>query len=187
MLAAGNAAGDYLEPLVVYKAVHLNESWTANGPNGARYAVSYSGWMSDIIFEQWFCNSFVPFTASLQQPVVLLFDGHGSFLTYVTISTAMREMIIIICLPQHTSHALQPLDVGVFRPLQSIWHRILLRFYHETRMIAVDKGSFPTLLKMLWEYKSADNLIGGFRGSRFWPFNASAVNVEKCIEGDEDD
>ncbi len=187
VLAAGNAAGDYLEPLVVYKAVHLNESWTANGPNGARYAVSYSRWMSDIIFEQWFCNSFVPFTANLQKPVVLFFDGHGSHLTYVTISTAMREMIIIICLPPHTSHALQPLDVGVFGPLKSIWRRILLRFYRETRMIAVDKGSFPTLLKKLWEYKSADNLIGGFRGSGLWPFNASAVNVEKCIEGDEDD
>ena len=43
VLAAGNAAGEYLESLVVYEAVHLNENWTANGPDGTRYAVSYNG------------------------------------------------------------------------------------------------------------------------------------------------
>ena len=40
VLVAGNAVGEYLESLVVYKAVHLNENWTANGPDGTRYAVS---------------------------------------------------------------------------------------------------------------------------------------------------
>ena len=54
-------------------------------------------------------------------------------------------------------------------------------------MISLDKGSFPTLLKKLWEKKSAANLIGGFRGSGLWPFNSLAVSVEKCINEDEDD
>ena len=92
----------------------LNENWTINGPEGTRYAVSYSGWMADIIFEQWFRHSFVSFTADIQKLVVLFFDGHRPHLTYNTICLAMEEFIIIICLPPHTSHALQPLGVGVF-------------------------------------------------------------------------
>ena len=78
VLVAGNAAGEYLKPLVVYKAMDLNEHLTTNGPHGTQYAVSLSGWMSDIIFEQWFRNAFVPFTVNKPKPVVLFFDGHGS-------------------------------------------------------------------------------------------------------------
>ena len=42
VIVSGNAAGDFL-PLLVYKAIHLNENWTLNGPNGARYTASESG------------------------------------------------------------------------------------------------------------------------------------------------
>lgn len=42
VIVSGNAAGDFL-PLLVYKAIHLNENWTLNGPNGARYKASESG------------------------------------------------------------------------------------------------------------------------------------------------
>ena len=61
----------------------------------------------------------------------------------------------------------------------------MLRFYRETRMVVIDKGSFPTPLNRLWEYKSADNRMGGFKGSGLWPFNDLAVNVEKCIEEED--
>jgi hypothetical protein len=31
------------------------------------------------------------------------------------------EKILIVCLPPHTTHILQPCDVGVFGPLASAW------------------------------------------------------------------
>ena len=48
-------------------------------------------------------------------------------------------------------------------------------------MQAVVKGSFPTLLKQLWENKSAGHLSKGFRKSGLWPFNRHAIDVEKCV------
>ena len=33
--------------------------------------------------------------------------------------------IIIICLPSHTTHALQPCDVGAFGPLAQSWKRVV--------------------------------------------------------------
>ena len=39
-LATGNAAGEYMPPLAVYKAQYLNDSWTINGPKDAIYAVT---------------------------------------------------------------------------------------------------------------------------------------------------
>ena len=100
-------------------------------------------------------------------------------MTYGTVKLAIKNQIIIICLPAHTSHALQPLDVGVFKGLKADWRRILLRFYRETRMTAVDKGSFPTLLKQSWQCFCSQNLVGGFRGAGLWPFNSDVVSLEK--------
>ena len=65
---------------------------------------------------------------SLRKPIFLFFDGHGFHLTYATVKAAMDDQIIMICLPPRTSHALQPLDVAVFKPLKDKWRTTLLRF-----------------------------------------------------------
>ena len=148
VLATGNAAGEYMPPLVVYKAQCLNDIWTINAPKDATYVVAESGWMSNVIFEQWFRNSFIPHVLSTTEPVIFFFDRNRSHLTYGTVKLAIENEIIIICLSPHTSHALQPLDVGVFKGLRA-WERILLRFSSETGMTSVDIGFFPTLLKQL--------------------------------------
>ena len=41
----GSASGIRLPPFVVYKGKHLYSTWTKNGPAGAMYSVSESGWM----------------------------------------------------------------------------------------------------------------------------------------------
>ena len=114
--------------LVMYQAQYLNDTWTINEPKDATYAATESGWMSDVIFEQWFRNSFIPHVSSTTKPVINFFDGHGSHLTYGTVKLAVKNEIIIICLPPHTSHALQPLDVRAFKGFKADWRRILLRF-----------------------------------------------------------
>ena len=52
----------------------------------------------------------------------------------------------------------------------------------ETKMKSVDKGSFPVLLKQLWENKSASHLVGGFRDSGLWPFNCNAIRDSKNVQ-----
>jgi hypothetical protein len=55
------------------------------------------------------------------KPVLLIFDGHGSHITDEMIELAVNNNIELLCLPAHTTHKLQPLDVGVFGPLQTAW------------------------------------------------------------------
>ena len=116
-----SATGEYLPPFTVYKSKHLYDGWTTGGPEGSAYGCSESGWMMDNIFESWFIKVFVKHVESHQKPVLVTYDGHNSHLTYNTVKIAMDNDIIIICLPPNTSHALQPLDVGVFRSVKSKW------------------------------------------------------------------
>jgi hypothetical protein len=49
---------------------------------------------------------------------LLLLDGYGSHLTARFIAFCLDENIDLVYLLLHTSHLLQPLNVGVFSPLK---------------------------------------------------------------------
>jgi hypothetical protein len=67
---------------------------------------------------------------------LLLLDGHGSHLTARFIAFYIDKNIDLVCLPPHTSHLLQPLDVGVFSPLKrALLAKIEKLFCLDTRRI----------------------------------------------------
>lgn len=182
VLFCTSASGHYMPPFTIYKSAHLYESWTKGGPPGATYACTNSGWMEDSVFESWF-NQFVIFTKNLQKPVLLIYDGHGSHITYGTIKKAVDNNIIILCIPPHTSHALQPLDVGVFSPLKKVWKSILKKWFRESRLQNVSKAVFPFLLRQLMEAIRPENAIKGFKGSGLFPINKSEVEKKILFTG----
>ena len=53
----------------------------------------------------------------------LIFDGHASHKTPEMKELAFQNNILLYCLPPHSIHKLQPLDVGIFGPLQTAWNK----------------------------------------------------------------
>ena len=49
---------------------------------------------------------------------LLLLDGHTSHLTWEFFDFCLSHRVIPLCFPSHSTHLLQPLDVGLFGPLQ---------------------------------------------------------------------
>lgn len=49
---------------------------------------------------------------------LLLLDGHTSHFNWEFFGYCLDHKIIPFCLPAHSTHLLQPLDVGLFSPLQ---------------------------------------------------------------------
>ena len=49
---------------------------------------------------------------------MLLLDNYDSHLTWQFVFYSLERKIILITLPPHSTHNLQPLDVGLFSPLQ---------------------------------------------------------------------
>ncbi|XP_065654580.1 uncharacterized protein LOC136081210 [Hydra vulgaris] len=128
-----------------------------------------------------FVEHFIPFVDQDQKPILLLYDGHGSHLTYGTIKAAMDNHIQIIYLPPNYSHALQPLDVAVFGPLKNEWRKILKQFAREIQQKNIDKTAFTGLLKQLCQRLSPANAIAGFRGTGISPL--SKEKMETRITG----
>jgi hypothetical protein len=89
-------------------------------------SISHSpkGWTDQELGELWMIKDFEPATSArnmTQGHRLLILDGHNSHCTYGFCKFAADHKIIIICLPSHTTHALQPCNVACFGPLASAW------------------------------------------------------------------
>ena len=120
ILACGNAAGNMIPPMVIFDGKRLNPEWTKGEVPNTLYGMSEKGWSDMELFHYWLLNLFIPYIPPTR-PVLLLLDGHSSHYEPDTIHTAKKEGIIILCLPPHTTHVSQPLDVSFFRPLKAYW------------------------------------------------------------------
>jgi len=81
-------------------------------------------WTNDAICHQWFNKVFLPFVKNRgdkTKHILLIMDGHGSHETLEMLDYAEANNVMLLRLPAHTTHELQPLDVGAFGPLQSSW------------------------------------------------------------------
>jgi hypothetical protein len=114
------ASGVALPPLLIFKAKYTNTAWIpASTPKNWKFSTSTSGWTSDNHAYEWLTTLFEPETRRNDgKRRLLLLDGHGSHLTARFIAFCIDKSIDLVVLPPHTSHILQPLDVGVFSPLK---------------------------------------------------------------------
>ena len=89
----------------------------------------------------------------------------------VTIETAIKENIIIIKLPSHTTDLLQPLDKSCFRPLKLEWDKTLIKWQMENQR-KLSKSEFADLLCETWNrgFKPA-TIISGFVSTGIYPVN----------------
>ena len=171
-----SATGQYLPPYVVYKAKNMYDTWTKGGPKDAGYSCSDSGWMHTENFEAWFFEMFIPHCKKIAPPgqhCALIYDGHNSHI-YKLIRAAIDNNIIIICLPPNTTHATQPLDLGVFVHLKKFWHSECKKWFAYTTK-NISKPTFPKKLKSICENLTPVHSIGGWEGTGLWPINKNKL------------
>lgn len=126
-----NASGWALPPCIIFKGKVFIEAWFDNLPDDWRFEVSPNGWTSDEIGLRWLQKLFIPSTIARTKGKyrLLILDGHGSHLTPKFDEICTQNDIIPICMPAHSSHLLQPLDIGCFAVLKRSYGRLV-----ETKM-----------------------------------------------------
>jgi len=105
----------------------------------------------------------------------LILDGYNSHLTPEFDHACQKSNIITYYLPAHSSHLLQPLDVGVFSVLKRLYgtaikNQIQIRLHH------IDKIDFLTmLLSIQLQTYSVQNIKSGFSHTGIIPYNPQKV------------
>ena len=104
----------------------MKDGLKLGAPPGTVFTCNESGWMTTETFCLWmehFVNYVKP---SVDQPVLLILDGHTTHTRNIeAITLAQASGVIMLSLPAHTTHKLQPLDVSIFRPLMVYYDQAL--------------------------------------------------------------
>ena len=177
VLACCNADGDVLDPLFVFKGINMQSVWKGEHalPN-TYYGVSPSGWMTSVIFEDWF-NGFIKEVTI--RPLLLIFDGHLTHLTLKTITTAMEENITILKLVAHSIDTMHPLVVSCFSPLKSYYERALTFNESHGGRIKLNVSKFVDVCCSVWHKGiSSTNAISGFKATGIFPVNRNKYKLE---------
>jgi hypothetical protein len=126
------ASGIALPPLLIFKAKYTNTAWIlASTPENWKFSMSTSRWMSNNHAYEWLTTLFEPETRQNDgKRRLLLLDRHRSHLTARFIAFCLDKNIDLVVLLLHTSHILQPLDVGVFSPLKQALSAEIEKLFH---------------------------------------------------------
>ena len=119
VLGCSSGTGQVIPPFVIFDANNLNQLWTRGEVSGSRYGLSGSGWTDRELFYGWLEEHFLAHAVPAR-PLLLLVDGHSSHYDPNSIRFARDHFVIIFCLPPHTTHEAQPLDVTFFGSLKKI-------------------------------------------------------------------
>ena len=108
---------------------------------------------------------------------LLIVNGHSSHECLETISYCCDNHIILYCLPSHTTHALQPLDVVLFSPLKQAWAKAVSSEEHDGRKVT--KENFLEIYgnAHLQSFTST-NIIASFHKTGIWPLNPDVITAE---------
>jgi hypothetical protein len=174
-----NSTGWSLPPCIIFKGkVHI-EGWYQEPslPHDWRIEVSPNGWTSDEIGLRWLKKLFIPATTgrTVGKYRLLILDGHGSHLTPQFDKICSKNDIIPICMPAHSSHRLQPLDVSCFKPLKDAYGG-LIAAKAKAGVNHIDKLDF---LKAFPEARTtafkSETIQNSFAGAGIVPFDPERV------------
>ncbi|KAF9728330.1 transposase [Paraphaeosphaeria minitans] len=194
-----SATGVSLPPMLIMKAKTILEQWAVDLPSDYLINITDSGYANDQTAIDWI-KHFDRMTAAATPPEtwrLLLIDGHGSHLTAELANFCESHYIQLYALPPHTTHLLQPLDVGCFQPLKW-YHSRTLDWASRTGAVDIRRSDFLATLAQIRGQAFKENTIkSGWRKAGLAPFCPEQViaplraaeaarNLNEAVEEAED-
>ena len=128
-----------LPPMVIYQGKGLYCGWFDADDNYADrtaiFAHSDKGFTTNELATRWLVNYFDAWTQDVAdgQQRLLILDGHQTYFNIDFVRYAVKNGITLLSYPGHTTHLLQPLDVGLFAPLQRAYGTAVHNYTRKTR------------------------------------------------------
>ena len=171
-----SAGGQSIAPFLILKGdILLEKHFENNMDNKAKLACSPTGFTNDRLTYRWL-EHFNELTNGIGKKWrVLIMDGHGSHLSDHFKFYAFRNRIVPFLLPSHSTHLLQPLDVGVFSAMKQHHQNAL---YDSIRYgdYTFDRTDFLAAFQEIHDRTmKKKTIIGGFIKTGLFPFNPEVV------------
>ena len=165
------ADGTAVAPALIFKGQSgsVNANWASEHVTGDEFFMTTSekGWTNDELGMAWLTQVFIPHIkakAPNARRTLLIVDGHSSHANFAFFKKCHEHGILVEILPPHSTHRLQPLDIGLFAPLSTNYTTKVteLCLNWEAR-IAMSKSLFFMTSPAAWKSTvTAHNIKGAF-------------------------
>jgi len=106
----------YVPPVFVFQRKRMKMELMDGAPTGSTFGCQKNGWMIEELFLKWMQHFIDSTKPSKDKPILLVLDGHSTHTkTVAALELASSAGVIMLSVPPHCTHRLQPLDVGFFQ------------------------------------------------------------------------
>jgi len=186
LMVCGSARGELMPPLFIFPGVYQLPGLLKDAPEGSMQTVQESGWMTQEIFYEWI-QKFIAFVAGkrgteedengnmVPRKVLLVTDGHNSRISLKAALLARDNGVIILILPPHTTHAIQPLDKAWFGAWKGFYYIAVDEMNLNARNIS--KYDLGKLVAIAWEQMTSRVMKQGFISTGICPLDRKAIKL----------
>jgi DDE superfamily endonuclease/Tc5 transposase-like DNA-binding protein len=163
-------------PLIILSGKQVLLRWFDAIQEDEHLAVTDTGYINDQLAYQWI-QYFHKWTAPRAKGAwrLLFCDRFGSHLTRQVLEFCEKVQILPFFLPAHTSHILQPLDVGVF----SVYKQYHAKVVEEATMTGCQKFTKDEFLHAIASIRQKtfrpSTIAVGWKLTGLWPINSDQV------------
>ena len=167
--------------MFIFPRVNFKDHFTRDGPIGSIGAANKSGWTNENIFYE-FLQHFASKTSCFKKnPALLILDNHESHVSLRSVEIAKESGLILLTLPPHTSHRLQPLDRTVFDPFKAHYNRAVDGWMRTNPGKTMTIYNIPALVNKAYLTSFVpSNIQSRFKSTGIFPFDRD-IFPEECF------
>jgi hypothetical protein len=109
-----NRTGHFVPQALIFQHKNRKNELTDDAPLGTLGTAHESSWMTSEVYLQWLKHFSLLVKPSQEDRVLLTVDRHSSHKRVDVFFLAKENCIMVLCLPSHCTHRLQPLDVSFY-------------------------------------------------------------------------
>jgi hypothetical protein len=178
VIQAINAEGWAVQPFIIGAGQYHLANWYRDSdlPGDWAIATSQNGWTDNEIGFEWLkhfdrCTT----KRSVGRYRLLILDGHKSHHSVDFERYCEENQIITLCMPPHSSHLLQPLDVGYFSLLKKAYGREIEHLIRCSITHVSKTEFFPAFYAAYQATMTEQNIRSSFRGAGLVPLDPESV------------
>lgn len=172
VVCAVSATGNAVPPMFIFPRVRYKDHFITGAPPGSIGTSTRSGWINEDTFAEFLEHLVDHIKCSTEQPVLLILDNHEAHVSLRALDIAKRKGIVMLTIPPHTSHHLQPLDKTVYGPFKTYYNRALDGWMISNPGKTASIYEIPGCVnEAFMSAMMPRNICSGFRSTGIFPFN----------------
>ena len=179
VICAVNAAGNSIPPMFIFPRVRFKDGFLIGAPPGAKGTSTRTGWMNEDTWPEFLDHLIIHTKCTPEHPMLLVLDNLRAHISLKAVEKAKSNGIVLLTLPPHTSHRLQPLDVTVYGPFKTFYSRALDGWMRDNPGKTVSIYQIPGLVNEAFlTAVTPRNITSGFKSTGIFPFNCDIFREE---------